>query len=144
MTEPEKSPLELAEAKRAERKAQARKAYEAQRVLDVEAIDALEAEHGDSSVGVINVPHTEGLPTCVAVRCPKPVELKRFRVRVTPKNDKDKPDAAEAAAELAAVCRIYPDADTYARLCDARPGLATQLGSKAVDLATGKAESEGK
>lgn len=144
-TEPkERSPLELAEERRATRKAEARKAQDAQRAQDIEAIDALEVEHGDSNVGVIHVPFSAGLPTCAAVRCPKPAELKRFRHRVTPKHEKDHPDSAAAAEELAAVCRVYPDESTYARLCAARPGLATQLGAKAVDLATGKAEAEGK
>jgi hypothetical protein len=141
----ERSPLELAEERRAARKAETRAAYEAARAADIDAITDLEIEHGDSNVGVINLPFLAGLPTCVAVRCPKPAELKRFRVRVTPKHEKDRPDAAEAAAELAATCRIYPaDKDVYERLCAARPGLASQLGGKAVELATGNAEAEGK
>lgn len=140
----ERSALELAEERRAKRKAEARAAYEAQRVVDVEAVDALEIEHGDTNVGVIIVPHSAGLPTCAAVRCPKPAELKRYRVRVTPKHEKDHPDTAAAAEELADICRIYPDKDTYTKLCAARPGLAVQLGARAVNLATGKSEAEGK
>lgn len=139
-----RTPVEIAEAKRAERKAAANPARDAQRVVDLNAVNDLEIEHGDSNVGVINVPYSDGLPTCAAVRAPKPAELKRFRVRVTPKHEKDRPDTAAASEELAATCVIYPDAETYARLCIARPGLAVQLGSKAVDLATGKAEAEGK
>lgn len=139
-----RTPLELAEDLRAARKAEVRKAYEAQRVVDLGAITDLEIEHGDSNVGVINLPYTADLPTLAAVRCPRPAELKRFRTRCIPKHEKDKPDSAAAAEELAAVCVIFPDAATYAKLCGARPGLAVQLGSKAVDLATGKAEAEGK
>lgn len=139
-----RTPLEVAEDRRAARKAEALKARNAQRVIDLDAIDALEVEHGDSNVGVINLPYSAGLPTCAAVRAPKPAELKRFRTRVTPKHEKDRPDSGAAAEELAAVCVIFPDAETYARLCTARPGLAVQLGSKAVDLATGKVEAEGK
>lgn len=143
-TKAARSPLEIAEERRAARKAEARRAYEEQRAKDLDAITELEIEHGDSNVGVINVPFSDGLPTCAAVRCPKPAELKRFRSRVTPKHEKDHPDAAVAAEELAATCRVFPDETAFARLCAARPGLAAQLGAKAVDLATGKSESEGK
>lgn len=142
--EPERSALEVAEERRAARKAEARKAYEAQRVVDLDAIDALEIEHGDSNVGVINVPHTDGMPTCVAVRCPKPAELKRFRSRIKPKHEKDHPDNEAAAEELAKTCRVYPGPDAFEALCVARPGLAVQLGSKAIALSTGNAEAEGK
>jgi hypothetical protein len=143
--EQDKSAAELAEARRAARKAEARKAHDEQRAKDIDAISDLEAELGDSSVGVIHVGYTPGLPTCAAVRCPKPAELKRFRFKVTAKHEKDRPDANAAAEELAAICRVFPaDEEAYAKLCDARPGLAGQLGAKAVDLATGKAEAEGK
>jgi hypothetical protein len=140
----EKSPLELAEERRAERKAAANPARDAQRAIDLDTINELEITHGDSNVGVLNLPYSAGLPTIAAVRVPKPAEIKRYRVRITPKHEKDRPDTAAAAEELAAVCVIYPDAEAYAALCAARPALAVQLGSKAVDLATGKAEAEGK
>lgn len=144
VAETPKSPLEQAEERRAARKAEGRKAFEAQRVTDLEAIDALEVEHGDSSVAVMNVPFTAGSPTCVACRCPRPAELKRFRSRVTPKHEKDHPDTAAAAEELAATCRVYPEKDVYEKLCTARPGLAAQLGGEAIKLATGRNEAEGK
>lgn len=140
----DKSELEIAEERRAARKAEARKAYEAQRVVDLDAIDSLEIEHGDSNVGVINVPFSAGMPTCAAVRCPKPAEMKRFRTRCTPRHEKDHPDSAAACEELARTCRIYPEPEAFESLCAARPGLAVQLGSKAVALATGNAEAEGK
>ncbi len=139
-----RSPLELAEERRATRKAEARKAYEEQRAKDLDAITDLEIEHGDSNVGVLNVGFLEGLPTCAAVRCPSKIELKRFRQTVTPKHEKDHPDANEAAEVLAKTCLVFPDKDTFERLCTARPGLAAQLGGKAVSLATGKSEAEGK
>lgn len=140
----ERSALEVAEQRRAERKAEARKAYEVQRAKDLDAITDLEVEHGDSNVGVINVPFTEGLPTAVACKCPSPALVKRFRDRVKPKKDGHQPDAVFAAEEIAGACRIFPDAETYAALCQARPGLAAQLGAKAIELATGRDESEGK
>jgi hypothetical protein len=142
---PELSPLEQAQAKRAARKAAASADEDLARALDTEAIDSLEVQYGDSNVGVIQLPYTPGLPTCAAVRCPKPAEVKRFRDGVTPKHEKDRPDTAAAAELLAAISRVYPaDKEVYAKLCAARPGLAVQLGAKAMSLAIGKDESEGK
>ena len=140
----EETPLARVERLRAERKAAAQKAHDAQLAVDLEAIDLLEAEHGDSNVGVIRVGHTAGLPAAVACRCPKPVELKRFRALVTPKNDRDRPDNVAPAEQLGRVCLIYPDAETFAKLCDARPGLQAQLGKAAIELAVGAEEREGK
>jgi hypothetical protein len=140
----ELSPLEQVKAKRAARKAAACADEDLARAADLISIDALEVEHGDSNVGVIHLPFTPNLPTCAAVRCPKPAEIKRFRDRVTPKHEKHTPDTAAAAEELAAVCRIFPDKDAYATLCAARGGLAVQLGAKAMGLAIGKDDAEGK
>jgi hypothetical protein len=141
----ELTPLEQAQAKRAARKAAAGAAEDLARAVDIEAIDALEIEHGDSNVSVVHVPYTPDLPTCAAVRCPKPAEVKRYQARLKPKHEKDHPDPVVAAEELAAICRIYPaDKETYAALCAARPGLVVQLGVEALRLAMGKSDAEGK
>jgi hypothetical protein len=133
--------LEEIEARRAERKARLEEERNAQRALDLEAIDALEVEHGDNSVAVIDVPYTQGLPTCAAVRCPKPSELKRYQARLK----EQKPDTAKAAEEIGAVAQIYPPVgDDRDGLHAARPGLLVQLGVAALGLSTGKAQSEGK
>ncbi len=143
-TKDERTPLELAEAKRATRKAEVQKLHDARLALDLEAINELEITHGDSNVAVIRLPYTEGLPAAVACRCPKPAEVKRFRHQITPKHPKDQPDTIAAAEMLAGACLIYPDRETYDRLCLARPGLAGQLSGEAMKLATGKDETEGK
>jgi hypothetical protein len=143
-TKPALTPLEQSEARREARKAEVRKALETQLVIDLDAINELEIEHGDSNVAVIRLPYTEGLPAAVACRCPKPAEVKRFRARLKPKHEKDHPDQFAAAEELAAACRIYPDKETYDKLCVARAGIAGQLSGEAMKLATGKEEAEGK
>jgi hypothetical protein len=75
---------------------------------------------------------------------PKPAEVKRYRSRIKPDSKGRPGDAVAAAEELAAVCRVYPDDDTYAALCEARPGIHVQLGVAAIQLAAGQAEDQGK
>ena len=140
-TKPEKTRLELIEERRRKRQDDLAKARDEQRALDLEAIDALEVEYGDNSVAVIDVPYTPGLPTCAAVRCPKPSEVKRYQARLK----EQKPDPAKAAEEIAAIAQIYPPAgEDREGLHAARPGLLVQLGVAALGLATGKAADEGK
>jgi hypothetical protein len=145
----ERNPLAEAAAKRAERKAKAQKEADAALAVDLEALDSLEQEHGDSNVAAVRVGYTPGLSQLAIVKCPPPKYLKRFRDRVKPgqkdaRNRDVTPDAAAASEEIAASCLLYPSADVYARMCEARPGLAAQLGAEAVKLAVGAEESEGK
>lgn len=136
-------PLAAIQAKRAERKADLAKQKAAQMAVDLEAIDALEVELGDSNVANVEVGFVPGLPVLAAIRCPKPAEIKRYRARLKPV--KGEPgDNIAAAEELGAACRIYPDADTFAAMCAARGGLVVQLGLEAAKLSVGKAEDEGK
>lgn len=136
--------IEEIEARRAERKARNAAEERTQYAADLEALDALEVEHGDTNVASVRVPFSPGLPTLVVVRCPHPPEVKRYRARVTPSRDGEKPDYVGPAEELAAVCLRYPDRETYERMCLARPGIGPQVGLEALKLASGKAESEGK
>lgn len=143
------SALAQVEARREARKAARKREADDQLAKDLDAIDALESTLGDSNVATVRLPYTAGLPAAAAVRCPKPLEMKRFRDRVKPQKDgrnRDvETDPVGATEELAAVCVIYPaDKDVYAQLCAARPGLAAQLGKEAVRLALGAEESEGK
>lgn len=137
----DQNPLEIVRARRAEREAEETRLRDAQLAVDLTAIDELEATHGASNVKVIVLPYTKGLPAAAAVRTPKPAEVKRYRDRVKPDRKGNPPDYAEHGAELAAVCLLYPDKETYAKLCEARSGLPVQLGTAALELATG-AESE--
>jgi len=142
---PELSKLEAIEAKREARKAELAKKYNEQRAIDLEAIDELEIEHGDSNIRVVDVPFTPGLPTCFAGKCPSPDLVKRYRTRVSPKKDGSTDASPMAAAqEVGAACRVYPDAETWAKLLAARPGIDVQLGLEVLRLAAGRAQEEGK
>ncbi len=142
--EKHESPLERAERKRAERKAKLKEQEDAQRARDLEVVDALEEEHGDSKIAVLNVPYTPGLPTLVAARLPTDPEIKRYRYRCKDKGPKEPGDAIGAAEELSAKTRVYPDDETYAKICAERHGVPLQLGIISANLAIGKAEAEGK
>lgn len=134
-----------AQERRDARKAELQQQANAQRELDLEALDALEIEHGDSNVKALSVPYTPGLPTMCACRTPRPEEIKRYRARVKPDSKGRTGDPTAAAEELATVVRIYPaDAETYAKMCEARPGLHVHLGIASIELSVGEAESEAK
>lgn len=147
---PAEDALQRVEAKREARKAKARKAYEARLAVDLEAIDAIEEQLGDNNVAVVRLSGllSEDLPAAVACRCPKPAELKRFRESILPSKDsrnrETTPDKIGATEQLARACLVYPDKEVFARMCEARSGIAVQLGGQAVALAVGIEESEGK
>lgn len=138
------SDLAEIEAKRAARKAELQAARDAQKAIDLEAIDALEVEHGDSNIATLEIPFSPDLPVMLAVRTPKPAELKRYRDRVKAKKDGTPGDPLMAAQEIAAVCIVYPSKDVYAAVLEKRNGIDAQLGVLAVGLCAGKAEAEGK
>ncbi len=139
------SKLEDIEKRRAARKAELQAQADEQRVLDLEALDAAEVEHGDTSVAHIDVPYTSGLPTMVVVRAPKDAEIKRYRAGLKVKDGQLDTAASNAAAEqLGAVCVVYPDKETFAKMCEARAALKSQVGARASALSTGKAAEEGK
>lgn len=139
------SKLEEIEKQRAERKAKLQAQADDQRAVDVEALNACEEKHGDTSVCRVDVPYTPGLPTMAIARLPKPIELKRYREKLKVNGEKvDVQAATEAAAELGGAVRIYPEKDVFDLMCAARPDLASQLGSRATKLAQGKAAEEGK
>ncbi len=142
--------LDKIEARRAARKADLQAQADAQRATDMQALDDLEVEHGDTNVCRVDVPYTPGLPTMAVARLPKGIELKRYRSAL--KVDGQKVDVAaanEAAALLGKTVVVYPDPKTeegkamFSLMCEARPDLASQLGSRATKLASGKAEAEG-
>lgn len=136
--------LERAERVRRERKEALQAQADEQRAADLEAVNELEVEHGDTNVVMLDVPFTPGLPTCIAARTPNDAEIKRYRHRLRAHKEGEKPDTVRAAEELADLVRIYPDADAYSKLRAARPGIHVQLGSAAVKLAAAREESEGK
>lgn len=132
------------QARRSARKAAQRDEQQAQRCLDLEALDALEQEHGDTSVKAIEIPYTPGLPTMVICKAAYAIALQRYRDSVKAQGDGRTPDYVKAGEQLASLCVVYPDADTYAKVREARPGVHLQLGMAALELATGRAQAEGK
>ena len=107
---------------------------------DLDAIEKLREELGRSNVAVVEVPFTPGLPVLVAARCASDAEVKRYQDRLR----EEKPDLAGAAREVGALCRKYPDAETWAKLIAARPIVSVQVGTAALNLAAGKIRTAGK
>lgn len=129
------------EAKRGARKSDVDSREDEQYVTDLEAVDALEVEHGDRNVAVLRVNYVEGLPVLVAVRAPRDPEVKRFRARV---KSEDKDQAVAAAQELGESCVIYPARDVLAQIVKARGNLLIDCGTKALSLVVAKSADEGK
>lgn len=142
MTDVEEKLAELT-ARRAARKAAQSQAAAAQKVTDLEALDELEIKHGDENVAALDVQYVSGLPTVVAVRTPKPAELKRYRARVKGA-DKNPELAVQGAIELAKTCLVYPDSETFARMAEARPNLEIDAGTLALNLCISARETEKK
>jgi hypothetical protein len=139
------STLAEIEARRAARKAGLAAQRDEQALVDLEAVDALECEHGDASVAVIRVPFSPGRVTCAVVRVPKPVEVRRYQDRVRPRgSDNALGDTAKAASELGMACVVYPQGEALDALVEALPGLPTQFGVEALQLSNGRADVEGK
>lgn len=128
-----------------ERRAKRKEAHEAERAaqyaLDLEALDALEVEHGDGRVSSLTPESfVPGLPTFAVVRVPSALEMKRFRDKVR----RDPKSTGEGLDELAAVCIVYPDRETYERMRVAFPGMHDSIANRAVKLAEAKTEAEKK
>jgi hypothetical protein len=138
------------EAKRAARKAAASTARDEQRAADLERLDELECEHGDSNVSCLDFDFQPGLPTMVIVVAPKRMFIRRYQDRIKPKKDGRQGDAQEAAEELAAVSIAYPDVRTeegrevFERMLEHRAGLKVQCGGEALKLAVGREQDSGK
>ncbi len=148
---PPATELEAKERARARRKAEQRKERDAQRLLDLEAIEELETALGDSNVSIIEIGYSPGLPTLVACRTPSDPELKRFRHQIAMGASKNEDGRAtdplagvKATEMLADVTRVYPNDATYAEVRKAKPGVHLKLGNAAVALSLGRKEQEGK
>jgi len=137
--------LAALDAKRTARRAVNGAAAKTQRLEDLEAIDAIEEALFDSNVAQIEVPYTPGLPVLVAVRCPKPVEMARYRSDVRGHNG-DNGDPVKAAERIGQICLVYPPKDDPRgeQLFAARSGLLVQVGTAALRLSSGRAEADAK
>ncbi len=130
------------EARRAARKAAAAEAQAEQYCKDLEALDALEAEHGDGRVASLKMPaFLPGVPTLCVVSTPTESAFRRFRDMARRNQGKDPGAALDL---LASTCVAYPDKETYAKLCAAFPGTHDCVGAAAVKLAEARAADEGK
>jgi len=131
--------------KRADRKAALAVQREVQELTDLQAVDTLECEYGDTGVAIIRVPYAPGRVTCAVVRTPKSIELKRYQDRVRPRgSDGALGDTVKAASELGMACVVDPTGDSLASLVDSLPGLPTQFGVEALQISNGRAIVEGK
>jgi hypothetical protein len=130
--------------KRADRKAALAAQELAQRAIDLEAIDALEVERGDSNVDVVDVAYTPGLPTCFAVRVPTVPEMNRYKSRLKGIANSKDVDAIAAAEELGESCFVYPVEAVREQMKSARPGALSACGTAALKLGQGRLSSEGK
>jgi len=135
-------PAEAVEKAREARKAARAKEQRKQYAIDLEALDRLEQEHGDGAVGCLSVDR-DGMPTLVIVKCPSAAQVKRFRDMTKEVNGKS-PDPEPAAIQVGTACLLYPDKDTFARMCAALPSLHSQAGAKALSLAIAKEHDAGK
>jgi hypothetical protein len=131
--------IEEIEAARSARKAALAEQKQAQLAVDMEALDALEQEHGDGRVAAVSMPtFSPGLPALIVVRTPKPVEYKRYQDMAA------KDSGRKTCDVLADVCVVYPDRETYAKMREIAPGIHAQAYVKAVRLAEGRNQEEGK
>lgn len=133
------SKLEEIQERRAARKAALKEKEDAQLVIDLEAIDALEQDLGDGNVETVRARYVEGLPVLVAVKTPSKTRLKVYKDRLR----EAKPNPTKAAEEIGLACLVYPDKETFASLDEARPGMSTEVGLAALKLATSREAAEG-
>lgn len=137
------TPLEAVERKRRERKAALKEQYDAQRAIDLAALDGAEVEHGDANVTAVDVPFEPGRVTLAIVKCPREAVLKRFRARTQEDQKANAIPASEEVADTSGIV-LYPTGAELAALYAARPALKVQLGAAAMSLTAGKAQAEGK
>lgn len=122
------------EARRAERKAATKKERDAQYLIDLQRVEALELEHGNDRIEVLAMPSfTPGLPTVVVVRTPEPSKFERFRQMVR-KAGKSAEAIGAAKDLLASSCIVYPDDETYGRMREAWPSIHDNAGVEAIRL----------
>lgn len=138
--------VEEIQARRDARKATRAKARDEQRAKDLEALDALEEEHGDGLVKEIELADDmffDGLPTMAVVRCPTGPENTRYEVQC--KNAKANVEKlVEAGHTLGKACLVYPSKEVYAQLLEKVSTFHTRVSKVAVLLGQGGKEREGK
>lgn len=117
-------------------------------VTDEEALAALELAYPDGfAVVFLNAP-VGGCPGFVAARDCTPPEFKRYQagIKVRMVNKAAEVEGgADGSAQMARTCLISPDAQMFAKMSAARPGLESGLGQEVVARAqTRKADDSKK
>ncbi len=142
----EKSELELIEERRAARRKATAEAKEAQRVVDLKALDALEEEHGESRLRVLYVSgYVPGAPTMAVVKSPGGTSYwKRFQDQI--RNAKGNRQLESAAQDmLARACLAYPsEPEALAAMLAAFPNMLNDVAGAAAGLARLETEEEKK
>jgi hypothetical protein len=132
--------------RRAERREAAQAAHDAQKDVDLEHVDALEEVLGAAQVKVIETDPLPGVAALVAIRCPSPSEIKRYRDRIRDGKNQGKDTQIAALQELGKACWAYPEigSELGKATLEKFPGLDTQAGGVAVGLSIGREERLGK
>lgn len=137
--------LQELEERAAQRAAQRAKDEEDQYVVDLEAREQLEDEHG--AIAAVKVARfMKGHPTRAYLKTPNAAQYKRYKDQIYRASEKKNSKSAQEAQELLALsCWVYPreDSDRKAML-EVFPGLLSPLSLAAAALAEGNAEDEGK
>ena len=138
------SSIEEIEKRRADRRKAHDDARDAQIASDLEAIDALESEHGVLHTMTSNG-FKEGVAVKVAFRTPSAVEYKRYCDMVGKAQQKnDAIERRKAQETLAATVMMYPVDDARKAMLEAFPGVLISLAIEAAKVAELRAEDEGK
>lgn len=128
----------------AERRKLAKEKQDAQFAIDLEAYDNLCVERGDAGVVKTDVErYVDGLPTLVVHRLPTPAEAKRFQQRTVGVGNKPG-DSVGAANELAEATLLYPDRETYKKICEHFTQINMAASNACIRASEGKSVEEGK
>jgi hypothetical protein len=143
-TEKERLTIEQIEKRRADKKS----AYEADRneqlLIDMEALEKAEDDHGIGRVVRVDMNGwKQGTPTMVLCRLPSTDELREYHESVH-KNKGDARTALVAAENIARTLLLYPDRPTLVVMSQRCGDIVSTAGAKAVVVAQGKVAAEGK
>lgn len=139
------SALEAIEERRAARKEATAKAREAQHLIDMTALDALEEQHGEGQLKVLHAPtYSPGLPTLVVIKSPAgTTHWKRFVDKVREAKNHEGMKCA-AGDVLARACIVYPEPAALALMVDAFPNTLVDSANAAAGFVQLHAEAEKK
>ena len=139
------SKREEIEARRAARRAEAMQGRAEQELIDLQALDDAEDQHGCQRVAEFPLDrHVVGLPCSVIVRAPTALEFKRYQDQVKNLTEKDASGRIKFGTQLGETCLVYPSKEVFAQLKDEFPAMPLQIAERVVRLAIGARKEEGK